>query len=173
MEPQAGHPMKWRGQGNEDFGGDGEGRMPPGMERAGGGNRGGHSRQFGGGGRMPGMGPLDLSVLNLSEEQKTKIRTLRESSASRGKELMQNLKQSRLQMRDMMFDPEVSEKTLRSRHAQLKKQEEELGSLMIDDFLSIRSVLTPEQMKHLPELKPQGRGPNAARGGGVNRNSAP
>lgn len=118
------------------------------MRRAGGGALG----QFGGFGR----GPLDLSVLNLTEEQKNKIKTMRQNTAGKAKNLKVSIKKSRGEMFDMMFDPETTDAALKAKHAEVRKLQGDLGDLMIQDFLSIKGVLTSEQLKHLPELKPGG-----------------
>ena len=118
------------------------------MRRPGGGGLG----QFGGFGR----GPLDLSVLNLSEDQKNKIKTMRQNTAGKAKNLKVAIKKSRGEMFDMMFDPETTDSALKAKHAEVRKLQGELGDLMIQDFLSIKGVLTGDQLKHLPELKPGG-----------------
>ena len=129
-------------------------------------------RMHRGGGMGMGMGgmgrnPLNLASLNLTEEQKNKIKTMRTQSQAKAKELQQSLKSKRMEMRDMLFDPSVSIKQIKAKHAELRQTQDQVESLMIDDFLSIRSVLTPEQMKKLPSLKPgaQGGGPPMGAGG--------
>lgn len=123
---------------------------------------------FGGGGPGPGFGgrlkhsglgraPLDLTSLNLTEEQKNRIKAQRAKSAPRARELQQVIKAKRMEMRDLMFDPSVTAKQLTEKRQELRAAQDEAETLMLNDFIGMRSVLTPEQLKHLPELKP-GRG---------------
>lgn len=110
---------------------------------------------------MAGMGrnPLNLAALNLTEEQKNKIKTSRTQSQAKAKELQGSLRTKRMEMRDMLFDPDASVKQIKAKHEEVRKIQEQVEGLMIDDFLSIRSVLTAEQKKKLPSLKPGAGGP--------------
>lgn len=121
---------------------------------------------------MGGMGrnPLNLSALDLSEEQKSKIKTLRTQAQTKAKDLQNSLRAKRMEMRDMLFDPDASVKQIKAKHEEVRKIQEQVEGLMIDDFLSIRSVLTPEQKKKLPSLKPGGPG---GPGGPIDENGGP
>lgn len=173
--------------GPESMGGPGEahGFAPPGGAGATGGPYGpGARRGMGrmGGGRiggglmgsgmgMGGLGrtPLDLSQLNLTEEQKTKIKSMRAEVQGKAKQCQQNLKARKQELRDLFFDPVASEKQIRSKHAEVRQAQEQAETLMVDDFIAIREVLTAEQKKQLPMLKPGMRargGPDGARPGG-------
>ncbi|MCC6977790.1 MAG: Spy/CpxP family protein refolding chaperone [Candidatus Melainabacteria bacterium] len=123
--------------------------------------------QNGGFGRRPGeMGKrggfrggrksLDLTPLNLTEEQKAKIQKMRQQATPRARELKGKLLAGGQELKDMMFDPSVSDDSIRAKSRELRKLHEQAEDMKIDNFLSIRSVLTPEQRKRLPEVKPQG-----------------
>lgn len=101
-----------------------------------------------------GPGPLDLSALNLTPEQKQKIQEIRKETGNKARDLRKTLRSKRLEMRDLMFDPDVSEAELRKKHKQVASLHEQAENAMFEDFLSIRSLLTPVQKKHLPEIKP-------------------
>ncbi|MCC7528544.1 MAG: periplasmic heavy metal sensor [Candidatus Melainabacteria bacterium] len=149
--------------------GDGEGAgmgrnararfMPDGQGAAGNGRRG-----FGGRGGFPGgKRALDLTPLNLTEEQKGKIQQMRSRTSTRARELRSKLLSGGQELRDMMFDPAASDDMIRAKGRELRKLHEQVEDIKLDDFLSIRSVLTADQRKHLPEVKPGG--PRAAMAG--------
>lgn len=106
-----------------------------------------------------GPGPLNLTPLNLTPEQKQKIQEIRKRTSTKARDLRKTLKEKRIEMRDAMFDPNVSETTLREEHRAVNKLHQKAEDAMFEDFLSIRALLTPEQKKHLPEVKPPFREP--------------
>lgn len=146
------------GFGGPGFGGPGFGGPGPGFGGPGPGF-GGPGPGFGSRLKHSGLGraPLDLTSLNLTEEQKNRIKAQRAKSAPRARELQQLVKAKRLEMRDLMFDPAASAKQLTDKRQELRAAQDEAEALMLNDFIGMRSVLTAEQLKHLPELKP-GRG---------------
>lgn len=127
-----------------------------------------HKREFAGAGMKMRMGnnnggmnrsPLDLSQLNLTDEQKTRITEQRSKAKGQGKELQAAIKAKRLEMRDMMFDPAFSPEQIRAKRAELRKVQEQAEMLMLNDFLSMRSVLTADQLRRLrPNAAGRGRG---------------
>lgn len=149
-------------------GGDGPGSMETrrGRWMQGGPNGAGHpfkgrGGQFGGRGRFAGAKrALDLTPLNLTEEQKSKIQQLRVEKAGRARELKRKLMADRQELKDLMFDPAASDDTIRSKMRDIRKSQNEAEEMRVNDFLSIRNILTPEQRKRLPEVKPGG--PRAA-----------
>lgn len=104
-------------------------------------------------------GPLDLSELNLTEEQKSKILAHRQKTKGKAKEVLQTLKEKRIELKEMMFDPEISATQIRAKRSEMRKLQDEAESIKLDDFLAIRTVLTAEQLKR---LKPE-RGITATR----------
>ncbi|MBX9949262.1 MAG: periplasmic heavy metal sensor [Candidatus Obscuribacterales bacterium] len=122
----------------------------------------GERRGFAGraGGFPAGRKALDLSALNLTEEQKSKIQQLRKSTAMRAREVRRKLQTGGQELRDMMFDPSASDDQIRAKGRELRKLHEQAEDMKLDDFLAIRGVLTSDQRKRLPEVKPGG--PRAA-----------
>lgn len=108
---------------------------------------------------MPGRTPLNLTELNLSEEQKNKIKMMRSQTHAKAKELQKDIKAKRAEMRDLLFEPGSTDEQIRAKHSELRKIQGEAESLMIDDFIAIRSVLTAEQKRKLPSIKPGMRKP--------------
>jgi Spy/CpxP family protein refolding chaperone len=102
---------------------------------------------------------LDLTPLNLTPEQKQQIQGIRKKTSTKARDLRKTLREKRLEMRESMFDPDTTEAQLRNKHRQIRKLQEQAENTMFEDFLTIRALLTPEQKKHLPEIKPPLREP--------------
>jgi len=107
----------------------------------------------------PGAGPLDLAPLNLTPEQKQKVQDMRKESSAKARDLRKTLKEKRQQMRDLMFDPNATESQLKEKHREMAKLHEQAEEIIFQDFLFIRAMLTPEQKKHLPEIRPKSKEP--------------
>lgn len=160
-----------QGQGDAAEGGPGQGEF---RRRGGGGMGGGMGgggmrgkRMFGrGGNQLFGRGPLDLSALNLTEAQKTRIKEIRQQSSPRSRELMKSAQAARMGLKDMMFDPNMTDAQIRAKRAELRKLQDQSEDMMLNDFLTIRSVLTKEQKARLPQIKPQEVGPRGPGGPG-------
>ena len=128
--------------------------------------------QFGGPGgpmgkRGPGGGPggfmgagghkqLDLTRLGLTEEQKQKIQTMRQQTKAKAKDLRKDLMQRQLDLRNLAFSPTASDAQIRAARKELRKIQDQMDDLNLNDFLQIRGVLTSEQRQHLPEVAPPG-----------------
>jgi Spy/CpxP family protein refolding chaperone len=104
-------------------------------------------------------GPLNFQKLGLSEEQKNKIRDLRSKNSGRARELRSALRDGRTEMRQLLFSPDATEAQIKSKRRALRQMQDQMEEMQIDDFLSMRSVLTVEQRKRLPEIMPGGAQP--------------
>lgn len=103
--------------------------------------------------------PLDLSHLNLTDEQKARITEQRSKSKGPAKDLQQAIKSKRMEMRDMMFDPAFSAEQIRAKRSELRKVQDQAELIMLNDFLSMRAVLTADQLRRLrPNIAGRGRG---------------
>jgi Spy/CpxP family protein refolding chaperone len=100
----------------------------------------------------------------LTPDQKKKIQEIRKQMGVKTRDLRKLLKEKRGEMRDAMFDPNVTDAQLREKHKEVSRLHQRVEQAMFDDFLSIRAMLTPEQRKHLPEVKPPLREPPGAVG---------
>lgn len=134
---------------------DGPGGPPPGPPPPGGPH--GRPRM---GGRLPGLGgigrgALDFSALNLSEDQKTRIKNLRSEVQGKAREAHSNLRARRAEMRDLFFSPDATDKQIREKHAEVRAAQDKAESMMVEDFIAIRQVLTPEQRKQLADNRPE------------------
>lgn len=165
--PGEGMPgRRFRGGGNPDggggpggegsgrpggFGGRGQGGFPGGQ-----GGRGGF-RGPGGQGMPGGMQrrpAIDLTPLNLTEEQKTKIEGMRQQTRTKVKELRRGMMQKQAQMRNLMFSPDASDAQIRSAREELRVVQNQVDETNLNDLLGIRALLTVDQKKHLPECMP-------------------
>lgn len=116
------------------------------------------SRNNGGaikGGKLFGREPLDLTKLNLSQEQKTKIQTMRSANGQKARALHADLKQRREKFREMLFDPNASNDDILAMRREVNKLQTQVEDLMLTDFLGIRKLLTKEQMELLPSIRPE------------------
>lgn len=110
-------------------------------------NGGSNGRQgFGFGGRA-----LDLTQLNLSEKQKSDILALRAKHSQQAKSIQKNLRDKRMELRNMLFSPELNRKALQDKRTELRGLQNQMDDITIDDFLGVRSVLNEEQIKKLAE----------------------
>ena len=106
-----------------------------------------------GGGSMFGKGPLDLTALNLTDDQKQKIAQMHADNGQKMRELMRKRGELSGQMRDVMFQADSTEGQIKAKRDEVRQIQEKLEDLRLNDFLSIRSILTPEQKLKLKEVK--------------------
>ncbi len=100
-------------------------------------------------------GPLNFQKLGLSDEQKNTIRDLRSKNAGKARELRTALRDGRTEMRQLLFSPDATEAQIKAKRRALRQMQDQMEEMQIDDFLSMRSVLTAEQRKRLPEIMPE------------------
>lgn len=108
----------------------------------------------GGGANVFGRKALDLTSLNLSPEQKQKIQEMRGQMAPKTRELRKQLNAKRLELRDMMFEANAGDDQVRAKRKEVRQLQDKVEDMQINDFLGIRSVLTPDQRQKLTDLKP-------------------
>jgi len=148
--PEGGPPLDGMGPDEGPPGGPPDG--PPGGHR--------RPRNFGNGpsikgGKFFGREPLDLTKLNLTQDQKTKIQTMRSANGQKARALHADLKQRREKFREMLFDPNASNDEILAMRREVNKLQTQAEDLMLTDFLGIRKLLTKEQMELLPSIRPQ------------------
>lgn len=109
-------------------------------------------------GAIPGhKGALDLSSLNLSDQQKQQIRKIHGQNGQVSRDLRKNLQSARLDLRDLMFAPNATDGQILAKRKEVRQMQDRMEEMQISDFLSIRHVLTPDQRQRLADLKPTGR----------------
>ncbi len=107
-----------------------------------------------GGRQWFGRKPIRLDVLNLSDEQKSKIQQMRQENSVRARRVNKDLRAKRSRLKEMLFDPGATKKQILDQQASYNSLRSQADDIMVNDFLGIRSVLTKEQLKRLPEIKP-------------------
>ncbi len=138
---------------------------------AGGGARRGFQNTLSGG-NMFGKRPLDLTSLGLTPEQKQRIQGMREQLGPKTRELRKTLNAKRMELRDMMFEASAGDDQVRAKRKEVRQLQDKVEEMQINDFLAIRSVLTPDQRQKLTDLKPAG-GTKFAAGGAPTQLVAP
>jgi Spy/CpxP family protein refolding chaperone len=99
------------------------------------------------------MQMLDLTVLNLSDDQKQKIQKLRADSAIKNRAIQRQLKENTNQMRDVMFDGTSTDAQIKAKSDEMKRSHELFADSQLEFFLAIRSLLTPEQKLKLKDVR--------------------
>jgi Spy/CpxP family protein refolding chaperone len=120
------------------------------------GHPGGPPDKKGGGGHDQGIfgkGPLDLTALNLTDEQKQKIGQMHSENGAKMRDLMRKRRDLSMQMKDIMFGADVTDAQIRAKRDEVRQVQEKLEDLRLNDFLGIRSVLTAEQKQKLKDVK--------------------
>jgi hypothetical protein len=105
-------------------------------------------------GKFFGREPLDLTVLNLTPEQKNKIQAMRTVDGQKSRQLQIELHQRRDKFKDMLFDPSVTSDQILGTHREITKLQAQTQEIMLNDFLGIRKLLTKEQLDLLPQVRP-------------------
>lgn len=98
--------------------------------------------------------PIDFGPLNLTEKQKAHITSFRKVNSQKARAIHKRLRAQRSRMKAMLFSPTASKAQIMKQHAQLRSLQNQAEEIMISDFLSIRNVLTEEQLQKLPDVAP-------------------
>ncbi len=97
-----------------------------------------------------------FETLDLSEEQVTQIRTIREGD----REAMQSLREAERAEREALHELMAGTATdaeLRAQHEKLQTLDREVADLRFENMLAVRNVLTPEQRTEVSERMEQRR----------------
>ena len=97
-----------------------------------------------------------FETLDLSEEQATQIRTIREGD----RDAMQALREAERTERETMHELMAGTATdaeLRAQHEKLQTLDREVADLRFENMLAVRNVLTPEQRTEVSERMEQRR----------------
>lgn len=97
---------------------------------------------------------LDLTPLNLTEQQKQEIKQLRQASRERAREMKQKVLQRQMALRELIFSADANETQIKAARRQLREAQNQMDEINLDDLLNIRRVLTAEQRQKLPDIAP-------------------
>jgi Spy/CpxP family protein refolding chaperone len=97
-----------------------------------------------------------IEELDLTEEQVTQIRAIREGSQDEMQALHDQLRAEREVMHTLMSGTETDDE-LRSQHQKVQALHQEVGDQRFENMLAVRAVLTPEQRAELGDRMEQRR----------------
>ncbi len=115
----------------------------------------------------PSSEPVEITKvfekLNLSTEQKAQLKVLRDEMKKRVEANKVAVAAAREKLDDVL-DGESSDEAIRSAHAELMAQRNELETQQLEHMLKVRALLTPEQRKTFSSSRPRGKNGNESRG---------
>ncbi len=106
-------------------------------------------RRFNRGGKW-GQGKL-IEQLNLTEDQKQKLSTIRQKYQDRLQSLREQIKTKHQELSNMMAG-NASVAQIRSQHQEILNLREQMGNIRLESMLEMREVLTPEQRTEFSQL---------------------
>ena len=89
--------------------------------------------------------------LHLTEEQTARLQKLRESFLRETLTLRNDLVIKRLDLNDLLADPRSDPRRVLAKQTEISELESKIGERMVIYRLEMRQILTPEQVKLLPE----------------------
>ncbi|MDO9542028.1 MAG: periplasmic heavy metal sensor, partial [Kiritimatiellia bacterium] len=98
-----------------------------------------------------------VSRLNLSAEQKEKIKALRQNQKQQMTELRQSLKAARLKIKEHLNNPETTRESIIPLAADVKAILAKMVDQRTDAIFAVREMLTPEQFSQLQQAKQKPR----------------
>lgn len=106
----------------------------------------------------PGMwGPKEFKELNLTAEQRDKVKAIREASKDKAKALRQETKEANKKLKEILAT-EASKDDLNKAFENVQTKRAEMGKFMFGQMLQIRDILTPEQRAKVKDLRDGHRG---------------
>lgn len=91
--------------------------------------------------------------LNLTTEQKEKMKTLRQNQRQEMKALLQSLKEARLKIKEQLDNPNATPEAIAPLAAEAKAILAKMVDKRIAGVFAIRALLTPEQFKQMSQIK--------------------
>lgn len=108
-------------------------------------------------------GCLSLEQMDLSEKQRSELERITAEYSAQVARMREELLERRLEVETLLRGPDAKEGVIRAKAAELVRAHNRLQERMIEYQLSIRSLLTPEQLKRWCTL--MGPGPGQGRWG--------
>lgn len=93
------------------------------------------------------------SRLNLTAEQKEKIKTLRQNQRQQMKALLQELQAKRQQLKEALNKPDATRASTAPLVAEIKAITAKMIDRRIDNILAAKETLTPEQLDKLQQFR--------------------
>ena len=95
---------------------------------------------------------LDLSNLQLTEDQERKIKDARKFARLKLHELKQAKSEKVEQLKTLLFDPATAESKIRSCGEEIQRLQTSIDNVNLDSLIQLRAILTPEQRSRLADL---------------------
>ena len=92
-----------------------------------------------------------IESLNLSEEQKNKIRKLDIDFQKEMLELKNKAEINRLEVKSLLLEEDPDLIKIRAKLQEIADLETEIKMKVIEEYLAVKGILTPEQQEKLPE----------------------
>jgi len=93
--------------------------------------------------------------LNLTDEQKEKIKTLRQQGQERTKAQREQLMTKRRELNELVRSANSSREQAIAKQREVNTLQNQLAEARMNTWFDMRAVLTPEQLSQLEQLKPQ------------------
>jgi len=93
--------------------------------------------------------------LNLTAEQREKIKTLRQQGQERTKAQREQLVTKRKELHELVRSAGSTREQAIAKQREVNALQDQLSEVRLSTWFEMRAVLTPEQVKQLSELKPQ------------------
>ncbi|MNK62769.1 periplasmic protein [compost metagenome] len=109
-------------------------------------------------GMQDGMhGPMDkmFDKLNLTAEQREKIKTLRQQGQERNKAQREQLMTKRKELHQLVRSASSTREQAIAKQREVNALQDQLAEARLNAWFEMRAVLTPEQLKQLEQFKPQ------------------
>jgi len=157
--------------GDEDGPGDGPGDGMGHMGHMGGmGGMGGMGR--GPGMRRGGMGRA-FAMLNLTDDQKTKLKAVHDRQQRKDVQSRADLQIARMDLRDLVSAEKPNTSAINAQIDKVSRMRAEQSKARVGSLLEARAVLTPEQQKQLREMRFKGPGEGRGMHGGPGQKGPP
>lgn len=115
------------------------------------------------GGRRQRRGGDVMEAIDITEDQKTELKSIRSQYQPRIEQTEDALSTAYQTLREMMID-NTSSGELRRQYEQAQGLLQEMSDLRFESMLEMRDVLTPEQREEFAELMEERRGDRGFRG---------
>ncbi len=92
------------------------------------------------------------SFLNLSQEQRDKMRELRDRFLTSTHDLRYDIVQKRVEMKKLFTDPKADDATLLAKERELNALRQKLMDMKAQAKIEWRKILTPEQIQKLDRM---------------------
>jgi Spy/CpxP family protein refolding chaperone len=97
--------------------------------------------------------PAEFKRLNLTAERRTQIREIIKSSVQQNREIAEELRELRMQLRETLLAQDVNTEKLSQLQADIAEKELVQEKARVDMLLQIKELLTPEQQKLLQRVR--------------------